>query len=172
MKRIYCIYLPLLLLIPLFFLNGCKNSSTNSETNDVISGIYKLSGEKIRTRYSDWPIPEGEHPVIDTVGVSFLLKIEPLNDGKGTFRLYGLESVDIGKNEKKVFPDCIDPKDCPFFGKVVGESFEILVSENERTYHATGFIYQRYTPYINLTATYQHQNYTMQYTVEGSKKTY
>ena len=172
MKQIIKIFLPLFLIISVFSVISCSDSSTNSEPEDVISGIYELSGEKIRTRYSEWPIPDDDQPVIDTVGVSFLLKIEHVHDGEGTVRLYGLENVDIGTKEKRVFPNCTDPEDCPFFGKVEDENFEILVDNNGHNYHATGFIYQRYNPYINLTATYQYQNRKEKYTVEGPKQSF
>lgn len=149
------------------FLSGCSDSSTNTGVNENVEGVYSIQGEKIVTRYSDWPIPQHEEPAVDTLGVDFLLVIATAEGKEDTIRLYGVEGVDIGEGDNRVFPNCTVPDECEFFGTLVGEDLEISVSNNGRSYKATGNIYQTYDPYLEMTAVFNYQNVTIHYEVEG-----
>lgn len=157
----------LILVLGAVFLHGCADSSTNTQVNEEVVGTYSINGEKIVTKYSEWPIPENEEPTVDTLGVEFLLVIAAAENREDTIRLYGVEGVDIGEGDNRVFPNCTVPAECEFFGRLVGEDLEINVSNNGRSFQAEGKIYQTYDPYIEMTGTYNYQHTTIYYEVEG-----
>lgn len=160
------IYL-LIIILGAIFLNGCADSSTNTQVYEKVAGTYSIIGEKIVTTYSEWPIPENEEPTVDTLGVDFLLVITAAENREDTIRLIGVEGVDIGEGDNRVFPNCTVPDECEFFGTLVGEDLEISVSKNGRSYQAIGSIYQTYDPYLEMTAVFNYQNITIEYEVEG-----
>lgn len=149
------------------FLSSCSDSSTNAGVNEVVAGVYSIQGEKIVTKYSEWPVPQNEEPSVDTLSVDFLLVIAADEGSENTIRLIGVEGVDIGEAGNRVFPNCKVPDECEFFGKLVGEDLEISVSKNGRSYQAIGSIYQTYDPYLEMTAVFNYQNITIEYEVEG-----
>lgn len=157
----------LIIILGAVFLYGCADSSTNTQVNEKVVGTYSIIGEKIVTKYSEWPIPENEEPAVDTLGVDFLLVIAAAENREDTIRLYGVEGIDIGEGDNRVFPNCTVPAECEFFGRLVGEDLEINVSNNSRSYQAEGKIFQTYEPHLEMTATYNYQNTTIEYDLEG-----
>lgn len=158
----------------LFLIKGCGDSSTNMDDDedveaDQISGIFYVTGEEIRTIYSDWPIPEGEEPSRDKTRIGFIMKIQKIGDGDDQLRIVGLEGADVGKYDNRVYPDCSTPDECKIYGSLIGEDLEIEIENNGRSYQAAGSIYQTYEPYVEMTATYNYQNVTIQYELEGEK---
>lgn len=128
------------------------------------TGLYFLRGEKITTTYSDWPIPEGEEPEIDTVRVDFSTHLK-VQDDQEMIRFAGLHGADAGEMENRVYPNCTISEDCVILGQSTGtESFEIDVENNGRTYTGSGIA--RSTDF-QLTAQYQYQNTTIDYELEG-----
>lgn len=128
------------------------------------TGLYFLKGEKITTTYSNWPIPEGEEPEINTERVEFSMHLE-VQDDRETIRFAGLHGADAGEMENRVYPDCTISEDCVILGQSTGtESFEIDIENNGRTYTATGTA--RSTDF-QLNAQYQYQNTTIEYSLGG-----
>lgn len=161
-------------LVVLFSISGflglysCDDSSTDPDKEGTaISGLLYVSGNQITKRYSDWPIPENDVASVDTMRVGFLVKIHSIRGEENSIRMYGLEGADVGKRENYLYPDCKHPDDCEIVGMLVGEDLEIEITNNDRSYQAEGKIYQTYDPYLEMTATYNYQNITIQYEVEG-----
>jgi hypothetical protein len=145
-----------------FVFGGCSNSSTNTKINDEVFGLYSIEGQKIITN-------ENEETTVDTLYVEFLLMISKAEAGEDTIRLYGLQGVDTGDGDNRVYPNCTIPEECEVFAKLEGEDLKIDVINDGRSYQATGKIYQTYEPYIEMKATFNYQNTTIYYEVEGEK---
>lgn len=128
------------------------------------TGLYFVGGEKRTTSYSDWPIPEGEEPEVDTERVEFSIHLK-VQDDQEAIRFVGLHGTDAGEMENRVYPDCTISEDCVILGQSTGtESFEIDIENEGRTYTATGNA--RSTDF-QLNAQYQYQNITIDYDLEG-----
>lgn len=151
-----------------FVFVGCSNSSTNVKINDDVFGIYSIEGQKIITKASK-SSPENEGTTVDTLYVEFLLVISEAEGREDTIRLYGLQGVDTGEGDNRVYPNCTIPKECKVFAKLEGEDLKIDINNEGRTYQATGKIYQTYDPFIEMSATFNYQNTTIHYEVEGEK---
>lgn len=159
----------LFLTIGAVLINGCSDSSTSTKIDAQVPGSYLMSGNKIVTKYSDWPISENEEPTVDTLRVDFILVVAIAESKEDAIRLYGLQGVDTGEGDNRVYPNCTIPEECEFFGRLEGEDLEIDVNNNGRSYQATGKIYQTFNPYIEISATFNYQNTTIHYKVEGEK---
>lgn len=128
------------------------------------TGLYFVGGDKITTRYSDWPIPEGEGPEVDTIRVEFSTFLN-VQDDQETIRFAGLHGADAGEMQNRVYPDCTSSEDCIILGHSTGtETFEIDIENKGRTYIATGNA--RSTDF-QLTGHYQYQNTTIDYDLKG-----
>lgn len=159
-----------LLIFGLASLKGCSDSLTNppdpkneeeEEFEDKISGIMYLRGQKITTTYSDWPIPEGEKPTVESTYIDFIisLKLDPENPER--VRIYGLEGADVGKYENMIYPNCTNTNECKVFGEMTGErSFTVDLENQGRTYTATGAF--KSTDY-KIVGEYNYQNIIIRY---------
>lgn len=158
-------------LIGFLAFNSCSDSSidtdTDGEEDTTVSDLIFLRGTQITTKYSAWPIPENEVPAVDTTRISFIMKIHSIGGERNSIRMYGLEGADVGKREDYLYPDCKDPDDCIVTGKLEDEVLDIQLTNNGRSYEASGNIYQTYDPYVEMTATYSYQNTTIEYELEG-----
>ncbi len=163
-------------------LTGCEDlfsgfDKEDGRRNDKSSVLYAIKGNEIMTSYSEWPIPEGENPSVNTSYIRFLMLID-FNDSKDNeIRIFGLEGADVGKRDYYLYPDCTKPEDCKITGTLDGEDLTINIQSNGRSYQAEGTI-RRIIHNNNdygsaeLTATYKYQNTTIQYRLEGSVKRY
>lgn len=129
-------------------------------------------GKKVTTTYSDWPIPEGDKPTVDTSGISFIM-LRQIK--KYSFQIYGLEGADVGKRDNLVFPNCTDMDECKIRAKITGQSkFKINLNNEGRTYKATGqfrkveFLFGHVVD-LTMEAEYQYQNLTIKYELGGER---
>lgn len=158
-------------LIGFLAFNSCSDSSIDTDREEgkdkTVSDLIYLRGTQIITKYSAWPIPENEVPAVDTTRISFIMKIHSIRGERNSIRIYGLEGADVGKREDYLYPDCKDPDDCIVTGKLEDEVLDIQLTNNGRSYEASGNIYQTYDPYVEMAATYSYQNTTIEYDLEG-----
>ena len=61
------------------------------------------------------------------------------------------------------------PELCEVYGSLNGQDLQIEITNEERSYHATGKIYQVYDPFMELEAKYQFQNMIITYKLEGDQ---
>ncbi len=169
-KRLLIIVLVFSLIGFLAF-NSCSDSSLDTDTDGgddtTVSDLIYLRGTQIITQYSAWPIQENDVPTVDTTRIHFITKIQSIRGERNSIRLYGLDGADVGKREHYLYPDCEHPDDCVVTGKLEDEVFDIQLTNNGRSYEASGNIYQTYDPYVEMTATYNYQNTTIEYELEG-----
>ncbi|MDX1640670.1 MAG: hypothetical protein R3220_03170 [Balneolaceae bacterium] len=158
-------------LVGLLVFNNCGDSLTvpdkDDNKNEILSEVIFMKGRLIATKYSDWPIPENDVPEIDTTRIGFLMKVQSINGEENSIRIYGLEGGDVGKREDYLFPGCTHPDDCRIIGTLTDEALQINLTNNGRTYQAEGSISNAYNPYVHMTATYNYQNTTIEYELEG-----
>tara|TARA_R100001143_G_scaffold6711_1_gene9069 strand:+ start:9134 stop:9658 length:525 start_codon:yes stop_codon:yes gene_type:complete len=146
-------------------LSGCKDHFSDVDIeDDEIIGLFALRGQEIVTNYSDWPIPENDVPSVDTTRINFLMLIRSVDGEKNRVRMYGLEGADVGKREHYLYPGCKTPDDCKIIGMLEGEDLEIDINNNGRSYLANIMIRNNY---VEITATYNHQQTTIHYEVDG-----
>jgi len=154
-------------------LSGCENSFFGSDReDDTISGLFALTGKEIVTTYTDWPIPENDVPKRVTTNIDFLMLIRSVQGEKNMVRMYGLEGADVGKREHYLYPGCKTPDDCKITGTLDGEVVEMDINNNGRSYRATVTIRNvtdgnNLSNYAEITATYNYQNTTIHYEVDG-----
>lgn len=143
-----------------YYLEGEKvnlNEGDNSSYETII-----VSGEKITTTYSDWPIPEGDKPSVDTSRTGFIFARQ-LDDDQ--FRIIGLDGADVGKRGNQVFPNCPDNGECVIMGNTTGsDGFEVNLNNNGRTYSATANFG---TSGFEMEAEYNYQNVKIKYDLLG-----
>lgn len=154
------------------FLLGCSENSVQPEPEsevsaDTLSTLFFLEGKKIETRYSEWPVPDGEQPSVDTTNIYFTVHIKRVEGDMKKVRFYGLEGADAGSAGNRVYPNCTVSDDCKVYGNIVlGQQFEIDLENNGRTYQANGLVT---TFEANLTGRYQYQNLTIDYELQGER---
>ena len=149
-------------------MKGCSDSSTDpydskneEEVVDRISGIMYLRGQKVTTTYSDWPIPEGDKPTVDSSYINFIISLKLDQKNPEKVRIYGLEGADVGKYENLIFPNCTNTNECKVYGEMTGlRSFTVELENSGRTYTATGAF--KSTDY-KIVGEYNYQNITIQY---------
>ncbi|MDZ7718275.1 MAG: hypothetical protein U5K72_05580 [Balneolaceae bacterium] len=156
------------LCVAILMLMGCSGSSTAPGNESPIPGVYYLRGEKIVSTVSAGNTGEIEQ---DTTFVLLIVKIQKVENERNRFRFYGLDGADVSEEgNHRVFPECNDPEQCEIYGSIAGEDLLIDVSNGERSYHASGNVYQTYDPYIDIEAEYEYQDVTIHYTLEGDQK--
>ena len=91
------------------------------------------------------------------------MNVQLVQDKVDTVRIYGLEGVDAGIDEKKVFPNCIHPDDCKVYGKLnpSGE-IEIELEQNGRRYSA---LWSNNT----LRGTFSYGEFSVKYDLSGKR---
>lgn len=123
-----------------------------------------VGGYKITTTYSDWPIPEGDKPRVDTSRIGFIFGKE-IN--KDHFRILGLDGADVGKRGNQVFPNCPDSGKCEIIGNMTGpESFKVNLNNDGRTYNATANFG---TSGFEMEGEYNYQNVNVKYDLLGER---
>lgn len=166
----WMLFVVLISCLGLFLLYSCDSSAgpdSDEKEQEQISVLLYVSGNQITTTYSAWPIPENDVASVDTTRIGFLMKLQTVPGEESSLRMYGLEGADVGKRENYLYPDCNNPDDCQVIGSLVDENLEVDITNNDRSYQAEGKIYQTYDPYIEMTGTYNYQNTTIRYEVEG-----
>jgi len=134
-----------------------------------------MKGFETITRYSEWPIPEGEVPTVQRYGVHFFMLMKMNNRVDSMVRVYGLEGADVGKVDRYLYPGCNTLDNCKVIGTLEGEDLTIEIQNNGRSYQAEGtiqFFEDSDYSIAEITATYNNKNTTIQYIFEGSRKKY
>lgn len=151
--------------------SGCVDSG-DTAIDDTISGIYYLSGP--RTTIEDPCIhcaPETSE-LREYMDISVVARQDP--DDRERIQFYGIQGVDTGEFEKRVFPNCTRSADCEVFGKITssntfqtnGGAFEIDIENNGRRYQATGSLG---TSTIDLKGQYTYEDITIDYDLNGKR---
>lgn len=157
-------------------LTGCEDLfSVFDKSKDTKTILYEMKGFETITRYSEWPIPEGESPSVQRYGVHFFMLVKVNNRVNNLVRLYGMEGADVGKHDRYLYPDCNSLDDCKVIGTLDGEDLTIDLRHEGRSFQAEGevrFFEGSDYSIAEITATYQYKNTTIQYIFEGSRKKY
>jgi len=157
-------------------LAGCEDFiSVFDKSDDTKTILYEMKGFETITRYSEWPIPEGEVPTVKRYGVHFFMLMKMDNRVNNLVRLYGLEGADVGKRNQHLYPDCNPEADCKVIGTLDGENLTIDLQHEGRSYQAEGavqFFEDSDYSIAEITATFNYENTTVQYIFEGSRKRY
>lgn len=144
-------------------MSACSDDATDPGNEDSVPGIYYLYGEKITNIGLD--MSES-----DTTGISLIVKIQKVEKQQNIYQFYGLEGADVSEEgNHRVFPECTVPELCEVYGSLNGLDLIIEVTNEERSYYATGKIYQVYDPFMELEAKYQFQNMIITYKLEGDQ---
>jgi hypothetical protein len=154
-----------MLVLSIFIVAGCSGSSTGPEVRiiDTTSGDIYMYGKELTTVH----LPNGEKADEITAYIDFVMTVKLLKVGEESVRFYGLEGADVGKKSHNVFPGCTQSDDCPVFGRMINsETFEINISNEGRSYTATGSIR---TVNVELEAVYQSENVTIRYELNGRR---
>jgi len=166
----------LLSCISIAWLTGCEDLfSVFDKSEDIKTILYEMKGFETITRYSEWPIPEGEVPTVQRYGVHFFMLMKMNNRVDSMVRVYGLEGADVGKVDRYLYPGCNTLDNCKVIGTLEGEDLTIEIQNNGRSYQAEGtiqFFEDSDYSIAEITATYNNKNTTIQYIFEGSRKKY
>src|SRR6056297_539785 len=157
-------------------LTGCEDFfSVFDKSEDSKNVLYEMKGFETITSYSEWPISEGQVPTVQRYGVRFFMLMKVNSRVNNIVRVYGLEGADVGKGDHYFYTDCNALDECKVIGTLDGEDLTIDLQHNGRSFMAEGKV-QRFEgsdySIVEMTATYNYKNTTIQYIFEGSRKKY
>lgn len=149
--------------VSLFSCSGVStDTDPDNEFTDRISGLYYLSGHKIKTTNTGFV-----DQTRDSIGVTFTVNIKMIKEKEDSIRFLGLEAVDTGEMEKRVFPKCINPENCRVYGKIIdNEEFIIYITNERRSYQGNGILGNRD---IELNARFEDESTTIEYFLTGKQ---
>jgi hypothetical protein len=154
---------------------GCTNDSLNpppfdpKESDFDVSGIWLASGGGDVITYSEWPIPPGEDPEIESYIRGFAMLIQKMDDEH--IRIIGLPGADTGRDGDMVFPDCTDPDNCEVIATKTDKfEWEIDIKNDGRSYNATISL-KRFVELnqFTLKGTYKFQNRSINLRFDGER---
>ena len=146
----------------LFSFSGSTGVEQQEEMIDLGSGTFYLKGTMTSTEYPCLFCPGNQD--FYTYYTDFSVNILPVPGKKDTLRFYGLQGADAGEFDKRVFPYCTMPENCVIYAKLIGDVFEIDISNDGRRYRAQGILK---SSTIELEGQYSYENITIDYDLKG-----